>query len=252
MANQINTTGILSRVSIVAYPRLHIAFEVAGYVCAAALYVWQRGRQRDPIDGRSRASVLTGAAVGAAIGTRLLFWLSYPGLPMSAFFSGKTIVGGLLGGLIGVELTKKIIGVKRSTGDLFVFPIIVALAIGRIGCFLAGPVDRTEGLPSNLPWAIAVGDGVRRHPVALYEIAFLLLLAPLLHFVRRTSAHEGDMFRAFLLSYLVFRLCIDFLKPDPPALAAGLTAIQYACLGGIAYYVVVFARRLSRRAAQPV
>ena len=237
---------------IAAHPRLHLVFEIAGYVCAAALYVWQRSRYGDPIDGRSRATVLTGAALGAAIGTRLLFWLSYPGLPVSAFFSGKTIVGGLLGGLIGVEVTKAIIGVKRSTGDLFVFPIVVALAIGRIGCFLAGPVDRTEGLPSNAPWAIAVGDGVRRHPVALYEIMFLLLLAPLLRFVRRTSTHEGDMFRTLLLSYFVFRLCIDFLKPDPPALAGGLTAIQYACLGGIAYYVFVFARRLSRRAVQPV
>lgn len=237
---------------IAAHPRLHIAFEIAGYLCAAALYVWLRALQRDPIDSRSRASVLTGAAIGAAIGTRLLFWLSYPGLPIAAFFSGKTIVGGLLGGLIGVEMTKKIIGAERSTGDLFVYPIVVALAIGRIGCFLAGPVDRTEGLPSNVPWAIAVGDEVRRHPVALYEIGFLLLLAALLRFVGRTSPYEGDMFRAFMLSYLTFRLCIDFLKPDPPALLAGLTAIQYACIGGIAYYVLVLARRLSRRAAQPV
>ena len=237
---------------IAAHPALHLVFEIAGYVCAAALYVWQRGRHHDPIDGRSRASVLTGAAIGAAIGTRLLFWLSYPGLPLSAFFSGKTIVGGLLGGLIGVELTKVFIGVRRSTGDLFVFPIVTAIAIGRIGCFIAGPVDRTEGMPSNVPWSIAVGDDVRRHPVALYEIAFLILLVPLLRFIGRTSAHEGDMFRAFMLSYLAFRLCIDFLKPDPPALAAGLTAIQYACVGGIAYYILVLARRLSRRAAQPV
>ena len=237
---------------IAAYPRLHLAFEVAGYLSGAGLYVWLRSRHRDPIDDRSRAAVLTGAAVGAAIGTRLLFWLSYPGLPVTASFSGKTIVGGLLGGLIGVEIAKAMAGVRRSTGDLFVFPIIAALSIGRIGCFLAGPADRTEGLPSSVPWAIAVGDGIPRHPVAIYEIAFLLLLIPLLRFVGRTSTHEGDMFRAFMVSYLFFRFCVDFLKPDPPAITGGITAIQYACLAGIAYYCVVLAQRMSRRAAQPV
>jgi phosphatidylglycerol---prolipoprotein diacylglyceryl transferase len=235
---------------IPAYPRLHIVFEITGYVFAAGLYLWLRSRQHDTIDDRSRATVLTGAALGAAIGTRLLFWLSYPDVPITGFFSGKTIVGGLLGGLIGVEVAKALAGLKRSTGDLFVFPILVALSIGRIGCFLAGPVDRTEGVASDLPWAIAVGDGVRRHPVALYEIVFLLLLIPLLRFVHRTSPYEGDMFRTFMLAYLAFRFSVDFIKPDPPPLAGGMTAIQYACLGGIAYYCFILMRRSSRRAIE--
>jgi len=217
---------------------IHRLFEILGYVAAAGVYLAIRKRGGDAIGDRERATVLTGAALGAAIGTRLLFWLSYPGLPISAMFDGKTIVGGLLGGLIGVEVTKRMIGVHRSTGDLLVYPIITALCIGRIGCFLAGPIDRTEGLPSNLPWAIAVGDDVRRHPVALYEIAFLLALIPLLRHV----SGDGAKFRAFMISYLAFRLAVDFLKPDPPALAGGLTAIQYACVGGLAYYAVIVLR----------
>jgi phosphatidylglycerol:prolipoprotein diacylglycerol transferase len=231
---------------------VHTAFEVAGYLAGVVLYVWLRRRVRDPIDDRSRATVLTGAGVGAAVGTRLLAWLSYPGLPFSAILSAKTIVGGLLGGLIGVEVRKAIIGVRRSTGDLFVYPIVLALAIGRIGCFLAGPMDRTAGVPTGLPWGIAIADGVRRHPVALYEIAFLLLLVPLLRFVQRSSRRDGEAFRTFMLAYLLFRLFVDFLKPDPPPLSGGLTAIQYACAAGVTYYAFLLLRRTTARVAEPV
>lgn len=43
------------------------------------------------------------------------------------FMGNKTIVGGFLGGLIGVEITKKKIGVTTSSGDLMVYPLIVAM-----------------------------------------------------------------------------------------------------------------------------
>jgi hypothetical protein len=52
---------------------------------------------------------------------------------------------------------------------------------------------------------------------------------------------EGDRFRLFLASYLAFRLAVDFLKPDPPAIALGMSAIQWACVAGLLYYGLVFA-----------
>jgi phosphatidylglycerol---prolipoprotein diacylglyceryl transferase len=218
---------------------VHTAFEVAGNMAGAAVYAFLRRRQGDPVDDRARLWVLAGAAIGALLGARLLWWIGEPGLPLSQLFAGKTVVGGLLGGLIGVELTKKLIGVRISTGDLFVFPLITAIVIGRIGCFLTGPADRTHGLPSDLPWAIAIGDGVPRHPVALYEIAFLLALVPWL----RGAQQPGTRFASFLFAYLGFRLAIDNLKPYPAAVFAGLTAIQWACIAGMAYYTMYFPTR---------
>jgi prolipoprotein diacylglyceryltransferase len=217
--------------------RVHFLFEVAGYLAAVLVYAVSRSRRGDRLPDRDRSTVLAGAALGAALGSRLLFVLCEPsrfGDPGS-WFAGKTVVGGLLGGLIGVELAKKWSGITRSSGDLFVDPLIMAMCIGRIGCFLAGPIDKTAGRPSSLPWAMAVGDGVPRHPVALYEIAFLLLLGVALRRVSR----EGDRFRIFLGSYLLFRLGIDFLKPEPAAIWAGLSAIQWACVAGVLYYVAV-------------
>ena len=225
---------------------MHTLFEIAGSTAGVMLYGWLRKRQGDAVDDRARLYVLIGAAIGATFGARLLWWAGEPGVPISLLFSGKTVVGGLLGGLIGVEVTKKLVGVRSSTGDLFVYPLIVAIAIGRIGCFLAGPGDHTHGVPTNLPWAIAIGDGVPRHPVALYEIAFLLALIPLL----RTFRYPGNRFAAFMASYLVFRLLVDFLKPYPVPMFGGLTAIRWACVAGIAYYAAVFAARARTRARE--
>lgn len=228
--------------------QIHAVLEIAGSTSGVLLYAWLRARQGDAISDRARLDVLVGAAVGAMLGARLLWWIGEPAATLAQFFQGKTVVGGLLGGLIGVEAMKKVRGIAQSTGDLFVFPLILAMVIGRIGCFLAGPADKTHGLASNLPWALAIGDGIRRHPVALYEVAFLLILGALL---RLMHGQQGDRFRLFLASYLLFRVFVDFLKPYPLPLAAGLTAIQWAALAGVAYYASVFARRrFSTRAAE--
>ena len=211
---------------------LHGAFEILGVALGVVVYTIVRARRGDAVDDRARLSVIIGAAIGAAAGARLLWWLGEPGVPIARILGGKTVVGGLLGGLIGVEITKKIIGVEQRTGDLFVLPLITAISVGRIGCFLVGPIDHTAGLPSKLPWAIASGDAIRRHPVALYEIAFLIALIPLV----RIPTTPGAKFQLFLASYLAFRLAVDFLKPYPLPIFGGLSAIQWACIGGLAYY----------------
>jgi phosphatidylglycerol---prolipoprotein diacylglyceryl transferase len=131
---------------------MHFLFEALGYLSGLVVYLLTR--RGDPLPAADRATAFTGAALGAALGSRLLFVLSYAG---DDFFSGKSIVGGLLGGLIGVEIAKKLAGITRSTGDLFVYPLITAMSIGRIGCFLAGPADKTAGLPvSPGVWAECV------------------------------------------------------------------------------------------------
>lgn len=230
---------------------LHLIFESIAYAAAAALYAHLRGRDGDPLSADERWKVVLAAALGALVGSRLL--AAVADLPGSAgawrhplwWVHGKTIVGGLLGGWGAVELVKARTGIRARTGDLFAAPLALGIAIGRIGCFLSGPGDHTAGRPTSLPWGISIDGGVRRHPVALYEIAFLLLLLPAL---RRRAARRapGEAFRLFLGAYLLFRLIVDFWKPEPPPIALGLTAIQWACVLGI---VPLLARRESHASA---
>ncbi len=137
-----------------------------------------------------------------------------------------------------MELAKRLTGVRQSTGDGFVTPILLGLAIGRVGCFLAGLSDGTYGLPTDLPWGVDFGDGIGRHPTQLYEILFAILLwASLRHASPVLAAVPGLGFRLMLSAYLLWRLGIDFLKPLPFAYPGGLSGIQVICLLALALYL---------------
>ena len=152
-------------------------------------------------------------------------------------YNNKTVVGGFLGGLFGVELTKKIIGEKKSSGDLFVYPMILALIIGRIGCFSMGVHEETYGIETSLPWGMNLGDGLLRHPATIYEIVFLICLwIGLKQIQKKLPLENGALFKLFMIAYLVFRFCLDFIKPSY-FLFLGLTTIQLTCLAGLIYYL---------------
>jgi phosphatidylglycerol:prolipoprotein diacylglycerol transferase len=218
----------------------HLIFESLAYSAGFALYSRDRRRTGDTLRDPDRTSVLVAAILGAALGSKLLAWFEDPAAlalhwrDWQFLLGGKTIVGGLLGGTAAVEWIKSRLGITRRTGDLFAIPLAVGIAIGRIGCYLTGLEDHTYGIASALPWAVDLGDGIRRHPVQIYEMIFLLALAALLW--RRCAApyREGAMYRLFLLAYLGFRLVIDFLKPEPKF--AGLSAIQWTCAAALCWY----------------
>ncbi|MDO8366433.1 MAG: prolipoprotein diacylglyceryl transferase [Saprospiraceae bacterium] len=219
----------------------HLLFEMLAYTIGYRLYVWQRARNQDLISDEGRMWIFFGAAAGALLGSHLLGILENPAyladLNWQIWLGNKTIVGGLLGGLIGVEWTKKIIGVNTSSGDLMTYPLMVALAIGRIGCHLAGLTDGTHGNPSGLPWAIDFGDGIPRHPVNLYEVAFLSGLALFIFQKEKKCALPNGMrFQIFMVGYLVWRFMIEFIKPVW-VMPVGISPIQVAVLGGLLYYV---------------
>ena len=223
---------------------LHTAFEVSAYFVGMRLFLWQRRRLALPVLQDRDRSLWIGVAaiVGAALGAKLGYWLEDPHNAFAGFpdwrhlLEGKTIVGALLGGLVGVEWVKRAIGARGSSGDAFALPLIVGIAIGRIGCFLAGLDDHTYGNPTNLPWAIDFGDGIPRHPTQLYEIAFLMVLAIVIQGRRNVLAQPGDRFRMFLIAYLAFRFLIDFIKPMPLVYLGTLSGIQLLCLAGLLYY----------------
>ena len=127
---------------------------------------------------------------------------------------------------------------KRSTGDLFAFPLIAGIMVGRVGCALTGVSDGTVGNPSNLAWAFDQGDGISRHPTSLYEIIFLGFLWFILGRVNnKWKLKNGVLFRLTIIGYLTFRFFVDFIKPSVP-LFLGLTSIQLVAILFALYYAL--------------
>lgn len=218
----------------------HFLFESAAYIAGFALYQRQRQAGGDVVPDAARSSIIVATILGAFFGSKLLFLLEDPGLTLRRWtdftylMGGKTIVGGLLGGTIAVEWTKSRLGITRRTGDLFVLPLVLGMAIGRIGCFVSGLDDHTYGIATSLPWGVDFGDGIARHPVQLYEIGFLAAAGWLLQ-AARPQLPEGGQFRGFLILYLAWRFSVDFLKPGISF--AGLAPIQWACLLALLWYL---------------
>jgi phosphatidylglycerol:prolipoprotein diacylglycerol transferase len=114
--------------------------------------------------------------------------------------------------------------------------MILALIIGRIGCFSMGIYEDVYGIPTNFLTGMNLGDGIKRHPLMLYEMAYLILLWIS---IKRGEKHyqlaNGAKFKLFMIGYLLFRLCIEFLKARE-IYFLGLGAIQLACLSCLLYY----------------
>jgi prolipoprotein diacylglyceryltransferase len=250
-----------------AGPQAHVVLEAVAYFVAARVY-WAGARTLPrPAAALDRWLMLACAIAGAALGSKGLHvleqWstLTRQGT-LADWLGGKSVLGGLIGGTLGVEACKGALGWRQSTGDAWVPAIAVGLMIGRVGCQLSGLWDQTYGTPTSLPWGWDYGDGVPRHPVALYEIVLVGLAWAATDRWRSTA--PGARFAAFLCLYCAIRLMLEFLKPPFGAVGAveaatawpvtrhgGLTAIQWAALAGLGGYLALLRRRLQPRPVAP-
>ncbi len=234
----------------------HLVLEYLAFFIAFQYYVYLRKHSEDTIPGKNRLSIILGAIIGAFIGSRLTGFLENPLIALNVnnvmqLLETKSIMGGLFGGLLGVEIAKKIIHEKQSSGDLFTLPIIVGIFIGRIGCFLNGTNEFTYGSATNSIFGMDLGDGQLRHPTSLYELVFLLLLFIILKKLKNHSALEsGLLFKLFMISYFGFRFLIEFIKPNV-FFIFGLSSIQWLCVLCWIYYFNTF-KQIIKNARQKI
>jgi len=221
---------------------IHLILEYLAFFIAFRYYIRLRKLTTDQISNRNRLSIILGAIVGAFFGSRLIGFLENPMVTLNTtnillLLNTKSIMGGLFGGLIGVETSKQIIKEKHSSGDLFTFPIITGIIIGRIGCFLSGIKEFTYGNKTSFITGMDLGDGLSRHPTSLYEIIFLIFL---FIFLKKstfyTNKESGLLFKIFMISYFGFRFLIEFLKPNI-FYVLGLSSIQLLCISCWIYYI---------------
>ncbi len=219
---------------------IHLILEYLAFFIGYRYYVFLRKHSTDFIPNLNRLSILLGATIGAFLGSRIVAFLENPIFTINftvlyTLLNSKTIMGGLYGGLLGVEISKKIIGEKQSSGDLFVFPIILGIFIGRIGCFLSGINEFAYGKVTTFFLGMNLGDNLKRHPIALYELAFLVFLFLFLWKLKRLNLKNGLLFQYFMISYFSFRFFIEFFKPNIFFIFY-LSSIQILCLLCVLYY----------------
>jgi phosphatidylglycerol:prolipoprotein diacylglycerol transferase len=170
-------------------------------------------------------TVINAAIVGIPSGiifSRLLhvidlwdYFIEHPGEIIGG--SGLTIYGAVLGAALGIWIYSRFSKISFGyLADTIAPGIILAQAIGRVGCTINGCCYGTE---CHLPWAIvyehvnSVGPiGVPVHPTQIYEIFYNLIVFGILLCLRGRFRPDGSLFLIYLTFYALWRLGIDFIR----------------------------------------
>lgn len=192
--------------------------------------------------------VFTAALAGLA-GARLFHILDNPGQfladPLAMIFTraGFSIHGGLIAGIgTGVLMMKRRGLPVVPMLDAIAPSLMLAYAIGRLGCQLAGDGDwgvaanmalKPEWLPDwmwaqtydgNVIGAFIAAPGV--YPTPLYESAASLLLFAVLWRLRLRNAGSGYLFSLYVVLAGFERLLIEKIRINPEHQWLGVSATQ--------------------------
>lgn len=217
-------------------------FHVIAFIVAFIL-IYREFKKKD-IEEKHVFNIGLIALVADILGSRVFYILEHLSyfiakpLEIFAFWQGgMTSYGGLI---LAILFCWIYIRKQRDLNfpeilDIVAPYLALALAIGRIGCFLNWD---DYGIYTQLPWGISIASESPRHPTQLYLLITNLIifgilmklkskrewhgkLAPLkkhkygaLDVIHEKAMIEkpGFIFLSFLLLYSIFRFLIDFLR----------------------------------------
>jgi phosphatidylglycerol:prolipoprotein diacylglycerol transferase len=203
--------------------------------------------------------------VSGIIGAKLLhvleradYYLQHPAEIFSG--GGFAIYGGVLGATLGIWIYIKLSRRHLKNQhfgfyiDLVTPGIILAQAIGRIGCTING-CCYGKPAPDWLPWSVAYTHpnhalqgtpvNIPLHPTQVYEIIFCLAgFAILLKIRGQLEAMEGALFLVYLILYSAWRFGVGYLRTDLQFIF-GLSQAQIISLVvlGVAIFLLIRMRR---------
>lgn len=224
------------------------AFAGAGLLLAvfAARFVPADDATPPPVALRVRAAALFGGiagAYGAELPARLL------GLSASGehgTWLGRTVLGGLLFGWLAVELAKRSLGYRVATGDRFALPLAIGLAIGRLGCVVAGCCAGVHVDRRSLAGRVGlVVHGEARFPAALAEAYFHAIAAMVLVAVHRSGRLRGARLAAYLTAYAALRFALETVR-EAPRIGGLVTYYQLLAIALFALAASTLVARLRR------
>ena len=218
--------------------------------------------KRKGLNGNLADLLIIACVVGGIGGAKVLFLIQNATFseliadPLRYVSSGLTFYGGLIGSLIlmGIVTRKKKVNYWAVT-DASAPALILAYAIGRIGCFLVGD---DYGIPSNLPWAVAFPEGApptteRVHPTQIYDTLLMTGLFFFLWKIRKNypSSH-GWLSSVLFITLGIERFLIEFIRNTTPSFIPGLSQAQLISVAMIILGVlkIIQLRTATRKASE--
>ncbi len=155
------------------------------------------------------------------LANHIIDYTQHPGQILSG--GGLTIYGAVLGAALGIWVYSKFSRFQFGyVADLVAPGVILAQAIGRVGCTINGCC---YGLETSLPWGVVYTNpdsfaplGVAIHPTQVYELIFCLIVFVVLIKLRGRFKPDGSLFFIYLSLYSLWRIGIDFLRAGTPFL----------------------------------
>jgi phosphatidylglycerol:prolipoprotein diacylglycerol transferase len=208
----------------VVAPGIQLHFGYAGMVLIGVLAVLAFRVTKDIGSARDRRAYYTLQSItifAALLGAKLAVLMGDALWPLQPFehwwellWSGRSIVGALLIGFVAAEIAKPLLNYSLPPNDRFAIVLPVSIAIGRIGCQLAGCC---QGIAYEGVLAVKDAQGIGRYPIPQIEFAFHALMAVVLWRLYRARQLQGRLFAIYVTAYGAFRFGSEYLRDTSKA-----------------------------------
>jgi phosphatidylglycerol:prolipoprotein diacylglycerol transferase len=213
------------------------------FLLGFALIAYRAKQAGDKVDDYTEALIwFIIAGIG---GARLFYFIWFPAQffqdPVGSLFNQGGLVwyGGVIGAFMAAVIYTRLKKINlHHFGDIVAPAAALGLAIGRIGCLLAGCC---YGAPCDLPWAIHYPHqhethGMAVHPAPLYETALMLIVMGLLLKLDKNKPFEGFTLWWFFILAGIVRFALEFVRGDQLVWSQSLqiSASQWISIGGMA------------------
>lgn len=251
---------ILFHIGRLAVPSYSVV--ILGAMLAAVALVPRCARRAGmKIDDAITVVVVSGAV--GIVGARLLHVaivlphvLSDPAYAKTILGSGGVWYGGVIAGFTADVFLFRHFGVDVGVGfDTAAIPTLVCGGLGRIACFMSGCCF---GSPTSVPWAVTYTNPIAHrlhadlpavpvHPVQLYELAGVLVIAVVLDRIASRPHRAGSVFLLWIAAYGVLRAALETFRGDTVrgAILGVLSTSQAIGLVSAAVAIALLLRPLS-------
>ena len=213
-------------------------------ISVAVVVLWsmrQIDSRRPNLPAPADIAIAPVGIVSGIIGAKLVHVLErldyYIQNPLAIFSGGGlAIYGGVLGATLGIWIYLKLSHQEKGLKhfgffvDLVAPGIILAQAIGRIGCTLNG-CCHGRAAPDGFPWTLVYTNpdsacsipGVPVYPTQPAEIIFALaVFFVLLKIRKRLEPVEGSLFMVYLIIYSAWRIGLGYFRSTELFFISGL------------------------------